>query len=59
MTRKQYACIKRAISIVQQIKVLAINGQDVCENYNTAYFLLDQIERLCNMFLDDFEDTEV
>lgn len=58
MTTKQYAFIYQAKQVIEDIRSLSVHGQEVCGNYDNAYYKLCDIEDICNEFLKDFGDTK-
>ena len=58
MTKKQYACILKAKEVISAIQTLSIYGQEACENYDTAYYKLCDIEDMCDSWLADFCDVD-
>lgn len=58
MTKKQFACIETAKDVMARIRDVAIYGQDACENYDSVYYKLCEIEEMACSWLGDFCDTD-
>ena len=58
MTKKQYACIMRTKSVIEEIRHLAVMASDEYGNYDGVWQKLINIEKICETWQDEFGDTD-
>ena len=58
MTKKQYACIIQAKSVIEKCRHLAVMASEECGNCDAVWYKLIDIEDLCESWQADFADTD-